>query len=199
MSMNDPSLPVAPESRRRVALQHNPLSPLRPVDIDISQQAFTSGLVLTTCPQCGVNPAAGKTRTFSWVNPWLYVTIAAGIVVFLIIVAVARVRATGWLPLCEDCARADNRARNLSGLALASVLLAPILFGILGSTFGAGLLMAAFGLVAGLVGAVTASWKLAPQIVSCRKIDKGVIRFRASPTWRETIARERPEALVTGG
>jgi hypothetical protein len=193
----DPSLPVAPESRRARALDHERVE--KPVDVDVSRQALLAGLHTETCPQCGVNPAGeAKARTLQWVSPWVYAGLFVNVIVLAVLYYTLRQRVTTSLPLCPDCEAADKRGRRAMAASYWGVLLAPLAFAIAATPFDQAGWASLAGFVAGLVGAVYTTVKMRPNVISCRRIDKDndLVRLRASPSWRGVLEREKPRALL---
>jgi hypothetical protein len=195
----DPSLPVAPESRRKRALDRERY--VMPVDVDLSRQALLAEFHTETCPQCGVNPAGrAQPRTLQWVSPWIYAGFFVNVLVLAALYYLLRQRVTASLPLCPDCEAADKRGRRATAASYWGVLLAPIACAIAASPFDAAGYASLVGLVAGVVGAVYTTVKMRPQVIEVRRIDKDrdLVRLRASPSWRAVLEREKPTALKEG-
>src|SRR6266478_3526907 len=53
------------------------------------------------CMRCGEPATTHKNRNFSWYPPWIGVTILAGLIVYVILVAVLTKRMRVSVPLCD--------------------------------------------------------------------------------------------------
>jgi hypothetical protein len=69
--------------------------------VSIEKRLCRTGDLPDVCLKCG-QPATNRVKkTFSWVPPWVFVLILAGLVVWLIVDVIMRKRITAHLPLCD--------------------------------------------------------------------------------------------------
>lgn len=168
------------------------------------------GIRTRTCPQCGSSPSSGVfIRMLTRVPIWLRVLFIPSFVVFpwgpgvvLLLGALLRKRLRFTTTLCEECARADQRARlwrRLAGLGVVLLPLAAVF--IVGSmplelTVKVPLILTS--LVAGVAHAWAAHRGTRGRALSLARVDKVHIGLLASSNWGAVLARERPELLADG-
>lgn len=160
------------------------------------------GLVTTTCPMCGLNPAGPTVkRKFEFVPPWVYLGLMANIVVLVVLYLVGRKRIDVDLALCEECASADKRAGRLRGFSFAGLILGPLLGALAGSPGGgqAVAIGAGAGVVAGIVGMVAAHLHTRHDVLACKRIDKHAIVLQGTAHVPEILEREAAHLLLGRG
>lgn len=155
-----------------------------------------------TCVQCGINPAGPPaSRTLQYIPPWVYLGLLANVVILAILYFVGRRRVDAVFRLCPDCARADRRGRTLRGVSVVSIVLFPLIGGVVGSLFDGAVALggASAGLVAAIAAIVAAHTKTKHEVIDTKNIDKkaGTVTLMAAPTWHRVLDGEARDALAT--
>jgi hypothetical protein len=103
------------------------------------------------CIRCGARATGTVRRNFYWHEPWIWILILAGLVIYAIVAMVVRKRLDVQVPLCaEHRARRRNLILTAWGIVAGGIAV-PIVLGVLDLNVGLGVVVTILAVLTGSI------------------------------------------------
>ncbi len=131
------------------------------------------GVLPNCCYKCGQEPSTHLKRTVYWHSPWLYVTILASLLIYVIVALIVRKQAKLLFPVCASCAKKHRIKMVVGSISFAAGILLLVLGiatsadynSIAGTVMPIGILLLIFSVI----------WAASIQFVTAKKMTEDFV------------------------